>query len=212
MRLTYVLLTFLPLAIASCQPSAANNGKPSSAIETPISIPVPAFSFTERSGKTITNTDLQGKVWVASFVFTRCTGSCPQVTATVAKLNDEFKDAANLRFVTFTVDPERDKLDDLKKYAQIYRADAERWLFLTGTEKAMHEFINKGFMLTAIKNENPKPGDEFDHSDRLALVDKSGHIRGYFAGMPKANREGGQAEFDESQAKLREMIAKLLRE
>ena len=54
-----------------------------------ISIPVPDFTLTERSGKKVSRDDLKGKVWVASFVFTRCTGPCPQVTATMARLQKE---------------------------------------------------------------------------------------------------------------------------
>src|SRR5262245_7947558 len=97
--------------------------------------PVDDFSLTERGGRTVTNADLAGKVWVASFVFTRCTGGCPQVTGTVARLQDAFRDEPGVRLVTFTVDPERDDPDELKKYADLYGADPERWLFLTGQEE-----------------------------------------------------------------------------
>ena len=203
-----LLLTIL--ALASCQPPASQTVLPKN-VEPAIDMPVPAFSFTERSGKTVTNADLKGKVWIASFVFTRCTGSCPAVTASVAKLQEELKDNPSVRFVTFTVDPERDTLADLKKYAEHYRADPERWLFLTGPEKTVHEFATNGFKLLAQKNANPKPGDEFNHSSKLAVVDKSGHIRGYFDGMAP-DREGGQKELEESLAKLKVLVATLAKE
>jgi len=64
--------------------------------------PVGSFSLTERSGKTITDKDLRDKVWVASFVFTRCTGPCPAVTGTVSQLQSELAGEADVRFVTFT--------------------------------------------------------------------------------------------------------------
>jgi cytochrome oxidase Cu insertion factor (SCO1/SenC/PrrC family) len=79
-----------------------------------IRFPVPDFKFTERSGKPVAKADLAGKVWVASFVFTRCPGPCPAVTATVARLQKELSDDANIRFVTFTVDPERDNPAELR--------------------------------------------------------------------------------------------------
>src|ERR1700722_8203749 len=66
------------------------------------------FALTERDGSTVRKADLLGKVWVASFVFTRCTGPCPQVTATMARLQDAFRDEPDVRLVTFTVDPEND--------------------------------------------------------------------------------------------------------
>ncbi len=191
------------VAIASCQPQTG----PVASVAVPESFgAVPAFSFTERSGKTVTNDDLKGKVWVASFVFTRCTGSCPQVAATMAKLQDDYKVKPGVKFVTFTIDPERDKLEDLKTYAQKYGADPERWLFLTGPEAKMHEFATKGFKLLATKRAEPKPGDEFDHSSKIVVVDQGGGIRGYFDGMADTKFEGGQAIFDAAQKKLRDTI------
>ena len=83
----------------------AGTGRPSD-----LEIPAPAFQMTERSGKPVALDDLKGKVWVASFVFTRCSGPCPQVSATMARLQKELnlKETADLRLVTFTVDPDRD--------------------------------------------------------------------------------------------------------
>src|SRR5829696_4680762 len=86
--------------------------------------PVPDFSLTERSGRTVTRDDLRGKVWVASFVFTRCTSHCPQVTRTVARLQEELglDRRDKLRLGTCTVDPERDQPDDLRLYAEAHGA------------------------------------------------------------------------------------------
>jgi len=192
----------------SCQPSVVPPA--------PVAVPdtftaVPAFSFTERGGRTVTDKDLRGKVWVASFVFTRCTGSCPQVAATLAKLQADVKDAPDVMLVTFTIDPERDTLVDLKAYAERYRADPERWLFLTGPQAVVHTLASDGFKLHAMKSRSPKPGDEFDHASKVAVVDRRGVIRGYFEGMASP-REGGAEEYAASQAKLRETVAALVKE
>ncbi|CAN5165386.1 SCO family protein [soil metagenome] len=195
------LLLPMVLLIGACQPPA----KPV-ASATVLDFVVPAFSFTERSGTMVTNKELKGKVWVASFVFTRCTGPCPQVAATMARLQEELKDSPDVMLVTFTIDPDRDSLADLKKYADQYRADPKRWLFLTGPEKEVHEFATKGFKLLAKKSETPKPGEEFDHSSKLAVVDKSGIIRGYFDGMAV---NGDTKMLDESLAKLKTMVGEL---
>src|SRR5215470_9833230 len=84
---------------------------------------VPAFDLTERSGRTVSDQSLRGKVWVAAFVFTRCTGPCPQVTATMARLQKELNLARrdDLRLVTFTVDPERDQPKELQDYARHFQ-------------------------------------------------------------------------------------------
>jgi protein SCO1 len=146
--------------------------------------PVGSFSLTERSGKTVTDQDLRGKVWVASFVFTRCTGPCPAVTRTIAQLQSELTEP-DVRFVTFTVDPTRDDPNELKKYADTFRADPVRWLFLTGDEKTIHKMMVEQFKQAVEKKLGPdvKPGDEYGHSTRLLVVDKTGVIRATFDGV-----------------------------
>jgi cytochrome oxidase Cu insertion factor (SCO1/SenC/PrrC family) len=176
---------------------------------------VTPFALTERSGRPVSNDDLKGKVWVASFVFVRCSGPCPSVTATMARLQSEL-DLANtpdLRLVTFTVDPDRDTADELKKYADRYRADPDRWLFLTGKEDEIHRLAKTGFKLGVSRSKNPNPpaGQEFDHSTFLVVVDKAGRVRDFFDGYQGPNDIGGQ-RFNADFARLKETVAKLLKE
>jgi heme o synthase len=180
-----------------------------------ISILVPDFTLTERSGKAVSRDDLKGKVWVASFVFTRCNGPCPQVTATMARLQKELdlKNSPDLRLVTFTVDPDQDTRNELKEYAARYQADPERWLFLTGMPEAeLHKLLHDGFKVTAQRAAKPKPGDEFDHSARLAVVDRQGDIRGYFDGLRAGSGPDAEADFADNLTQLRAKVADLLRE
>src|SRR5262249_9328900 len=114
------------------------------------------FSLTERSGKTITDKDLRGSVWIASFVFTRCNGPCRAVSSTVARLQAEFKNEPGVKFVTFTVDPTHDDLTALRAYAKNRNADPERWLFLTGDEATVHKLIREQFKQAVERN--PEPG------------------------------------------------------
>jgi heme o synthase len=182
---------------------------------TDILFPVPDFTLTERSGKKVSRDDLKGKVWVASFVFTRCTGPCPQVTATMARLQKDvdLKNNADLRLVTFTVDPDQDTPNELKEYANHYQADPERWLFLTGMPEAeLHKLLHDGFKVTAQRAEKPKAGDEFDHSSRLAIVDKQGKIRGYFDGLRAGNGPDVEEAFGVNLAHLKSTVAALLQE
>jgi cytochrome oxidase Cu insertion factor (SCO1/SenC/PrrC family) len=146
--------------------------------------PVPDFALTERSGRTVTRADLLGKVWVAGFVFTRCNGTCPQVCATLARVQKETAGEPDVRLVAFTVDPRHDTPEVLRRHAERYQADPERWLFLTGDRDEIYGLIRTGFLLGVEETQGTarRPGNEVTHSSRLALVDRRGHVRGYFDG------------------------------
>jgi cytochrome oxidase Cu insertion factor (SCO1/SenC/PrrC family) len=162
------------------------------------------FHLTERSGRSVSLSDLHGKIWIASFVFTRCTGPCPQVTGTMARVQAEFGEKNDIQLVSFTVDPDRDSLADLREYADHFGADKDRWLFLTGPKEVIDPLCEKGFGL-GLQRED---GKELTHSTRLVLVDRYGHKRGYFDG--RTVDDSGQPIDD--LPRLKEAIAALLRE
>ena len=174
------LFPFVVLIASGCGVAGSRTPTPSTQPQQPdLDYPVGEFSLTERSGKTITDKDLRGQVWIGSFVFTRCTGPCPAVTNTMARLQADLKDelkAGKLKLVTFTVDPARDDLAALKDYANSRQADPNNWLFLTGEEKTIHKLLQEQFKQAAERKLGPdvKPGDEFGHSTKLILVDKQG--------------------------------------
>src|SRR5262249_55172554 len=80
------------------------------------------FSLTECHGQTVTKADLLGKPWVACFIFTRCAGPCPRVSEQMQILQNRLK-GIDVRLVSFSVDPDRDTPEDLRKYAKVYKAD-----------------------------------------------------------------------------------------
>jgi protein SCO1/2 len=124
----------------------------------------------------------------------------------MAKLQAELLPTrANVKLVTITVDPDRDTPDELKKYAANIRADADRWLFLTGPEETVRTLLKDGFKINATKNADPKPGDEFDHNTKLMVIDGRGQIRGLFDGM-KRTWDADGSMFAEDLAKLTALI------
>ncbi|QDU20139.1 SCO family protein [Urbifossiella limnaea] len=207
MRTTLVLLL---LVAAGCGPRGSSSARSSGTSD--LDFPVGAFSLTDRSGRTVTDKDLLGKVWVASFVFTRCLGPCPAVTGTVKELQADLRELPDVRFVTFTVDPSRDNPDELAKYAAKYAADPERWLFLTGPEATVHALMRDRFKLAVGRKEEAKEGDEYDHSTRLTVVDKKGVIRATFAGMRDDARPDAKEAFAENLTKLKETVRRLVAE
>ena len=160
----------------------------------PISGSVPDFEFTDSNGETITREDMEGKVWVADFIFTTCTMSCPIMTGNMNLIHKSFKDDNNVRIISISVYPEYDTPEVLKEYASRYNANTDRWHFLTGPEESVKNIIKTGF----------KIGDYEDiifHSEKFALVDVRGNIRGYYSGMET-----------EDMSKLKKDIKRLLRE
>jgi protein SCO1 len=86
----------------------------------------------ERSGKQVSLADLRGKIWIADFIYTHCTDTCPLQTADMAKLQDRWLKEPKVELVSFSVDPEHDTPQVLSRYAGRFKADPKRWLFLTG--------------------------------------------------------------------------------
>ena len=174
---------------------------------------VPQFSLTERSGHPINRDDLQGKVWVANFIYTKCTETCPTQSLQLARLQDDFADARDLRFVSITVDPKNDTREVLTEYAGRYGADRERWLFLTGDKREIY-CLATGLKLGVVDPSDPNPpacgapaaravgavlallqppfafathGSEglVMHSARLVLVDGAARVRAYHLATEK---------------------------
>jgi len=168
---------------------------------------VPPFSLTERSGRAVSRDDLEGKVWVANFIYTKCTETCPTQSLQVSRLQAEFAGAPDLRLVSITVDPETDTREVLIEYAGRSGADRERWLFLTGDKREIY-CLAKGLNLSVVDPSDPAPpacgapaagavgavlalmqppfafathGSEglVMHSARLVLVDRAGRVRAY---------------------------------
>jgi protein SCO1 len=141
---------------------------------------LPSFALTERSGRTVTREDLQGRTWVAAFIFTRCGGICPMMTQRMKELQAK---APGLTLVSFSVDPQHDTPEALRAYAARHGI-GEGWLLLTGDEARLHGLARDGFHLAAAavpEAERQAGGDgPFLHSSRLVLVDGRARIRGYY--------------------------------
>lgn len=143
--------------------------------------PVPEFSLTERNGKTVTLAELRGRVWIADFIYTSCTDTCPLQTAEMAKLQEQWGEQRDLKLVSFSVDPERDTPQTLTRYAERFKADADRWLFLTGDKEQISRLIQEGFRLSATPAlKNTAGEDVILHSPRFVLVDRAAQIRAYY--------------------------------
>ena len=146
----------------------------------PVLATVPDFTLTEASGRTVTRQDLAGKPWVADLVFTSCGGICPLMTAAMSQLVQGTAGLPDVRFVSVSVDPERDTPQILTEYADRHHADRSRWLFLTGEPEAIRSLAVGGLKLPIADGDPSKGEDEILHSQRFVLVDAQSRIRGTY--------------------------------
>jgi protein SCO1 len=152
----------------------------STADDLPVLATVPDFALVEASGRTVTRADLAGKPWVADLVFTTCGGICPLMSASMSRLVESTTALTDVRFVSISVDPERDTPEALTAYAARYHADRARWLFLTGEETAIRELAVQGLKLPVADGDPAQGEDEILHSQRFVLIDGESRVRGTY--------------------------------
>ena len=166
---------------------------------------VPAFSFTNQDGKTITQANTDDKVYVAEYFFTTCKGICPKMNANMRRVFDAYKDEKGFMIISHTCMPEVDSIPLLKAYEQkmlngklVQRQDGSytidptastaisntNWNFVTGDKTQLYKMARQGYMI-----DNGKPDsaqqiqDQFIHTQFFALVDKYRRVRGIYDGL-----------------------------
>lgn len=181
---------------------------------------VPAFSFTDQNGKTITNQDYLGKVYLVEFFFTTCPTICPRMNANMVQIQNHFSEYQDdFGVASFTIMPEIDTPEVLKSYAEKYGITNPNWHLMTGDRNLIHKLANEGFYLYTAVGEDV---ESIEHSGNFALIDKQGYIRSrelsvnnpliYYNGIV-SEKEGVDDEgIPEQISILKEDIAKLLKE
>jgi protein SCO1/2 len=152
----------------------------------PIYGQVQDFALTNQNGTRTTLEMLRGKVWLADIIFTRCTGPCPKLSSLLADLNVQLAAYPDLKLVSLTADPGFDTVEVLKTYAKDFKADSDRWFFLTGTKADLYKTAIDNLKLVVIEKEareRTSPEDLFVHSTLIALIDQQGRLRGYYEAL-----------------------------
>ncbi len=144
------------------------------------------FKLTNQFGKEVGLDDLPGKIITADFFFTSCPSICPTLTRNMKRLQDAFvKTDTIVRFVSFTVDPERDSAQKLKAYGDKYRINHDTWWMLTGPKKEIYDIALHEFKANIAQEEGVDTG--FIHTDKLFLIDKDRVVRGWYSGLDSVN-------------------------
>jgi protein SCO1/2 len=147
---------------------------------------VPPFHLLDQQGNPFTASDMEGKVWVADFIFTRCRGTCPILTRRMQELAASLEEGDDWSLLSITVDPAFDTPPVLAAYAEEHASPGRRWVLLTGEREQVRELITKGFFLAAEEGAG-SDAEPILHSTRFVLVDRKGGIRGYYEAMDEAD-------------------------
>lgn len=160
------------------------------------------FAFTNQDGKTITEKDVDGKIYVVEYFFSTCEGICPKMNENMTTVYKTYRGQPDIAILSHTVDPETDTVEQLKSYSLRFEADANQWHFLTGEKSKLYEMAINSYLVTAVEDTTKKEVlPDFIHSEKFVLVDKEKHIRGIYDGTN-----------DEEVKKLIEDIAELRKE
>ena len=151
------------------------------------------ISLTNQLGEQISLDDLKNKIIIADFFFTRCPSICPALTKNMKGLQDALKmkdprrkiDSAFVQFLSFSVDPERDSVEVLKKYADSYGINHDSWWLLTGPKKQIYDFALNELKLGL--QDGGTVDSNFIHTGKFVLLDRERIVRGYYDGLDTAS-------------------------
>lgn len=151
-------------------------------------------SLVNQLGDTVNLYDIKNRVIVADFFFTHCPYICPQMTRNMAKLQQSFShytegrkviDSSIVRFLSFSIDPERDSVAALRKYADKFGVNHDNWWMLTGNKKTIYDFALNELKLGLVDGEGVD--SSFIHTQKFVLLDKNYQVRGYYNGLDTAS-------------------------
>jgi protein SCO1 len=173
---------------------------------------VPAFSFVNQDGKSITQTDTDDKVYVAEYFFTTCRGICPKMNANMRRVFDAYKDRPDFMIISHTCQPEVDSITLLKAYEQkmikgkLIKADDgsynvsntelipnavnTNWHFVTGNKDSLYKMARVGYIIDNQKPDSTQNiANQFIHTQFFALVDRYRRVRGIYDGLKEEEIE-----------------------
>lgn len=145
---------------------------------------VPDFSLTNYDGKNVKLADLEGKVWLADFVYTTCPSSCPMISSNFEGLQKDVLAIPGTHMVSFSVDPTHDTPEVLSSYAKRFQA-MPGWYFLTGDLDQVSKIARDGFLVGFASLPD---GKQITHSEKIALVDKKGNVRHFYDGVSSGDK------------------------
>lgn len=145
---------------------------------------VGVFSFRDQNNKEITQDEVKNKVYVVEYFFTTCGTICPKMNDQMRRVQAAYRQNPGFKILSFTVNPEVDTVEQMKRYADAHEADPKIWHFLTGEKKELYALARKSFfVLKPAEAQNlGDAGSDFIHTNNFVLIDRNQQIRGYYDG------------------------------
>ena len=147
------------------------------------------FDLTDQHGNPFSYKALQGKVWLANFMFTSCAAECPMLTQQLNLVRQKLGPRQDVAYISFSVDPERDTSERLKAFSVAYGADPN-WSLLTGDLEEMTDVVHSQFLqpLTREMKGDDSEEEAIYHSNLILVIDGEGSVRYYCDGLdPRAS-------------------------
>jgi len=158
-------------------------------VKLPVMSYVQDFSFTDQNGQTVTQQNIDGKVYVTEYFFTTCKGICPKMNFNMKGVYDQFKNDKDFAIISHTSMPETDSVPLLKAYEEkMIGKDphyAAKWYFVTGSKDSLYKMARQSYLLDNDKNNSENIEEAFIHTQFFALVDKQKRVRGIYDGLKK---------------------------
>jgi len=147
---------------------------------------IPDFKLVNQLGDTITQKSFKNKIYVTDFFFTTCPGICLNMTSNMLKLQEEFKNDNEIKFLSHSVTPSIDSISVLKDYAELHGIIENKWHLVTGDKNEIYELGRNQYF---VENDLgiPKNINDFLHTENFLLIDKNKHIRGIYNGLNRAS-------------------------
>jgi len=138
------------------------------------------FKLINQNGKTITQDDYKGKIYVTDFFFTRCKSICPIMTNNMVKIQEAYKNNDDIMFLSLSVTPDIDSIPILREYANNKGVIDTKWNVTTGDKIHIYELARKSYF--AVVDQGDGGLQDFIHTPNFVLVDKKKQIRGIYDG------------------------------
>lgn len=144
------------------------------------------FAFINQDGKTVTEKEVEGKVFVAEYFFTTCKGICPKMNNNMKRVYEELKGENDFLILTHTCDPDTDSVATLKSYADSFGVDTKKWMFLTGRKDSLYTMARVSYTIDDPANNLKSIDDDFLHTQFWALVDRNGDVKKIYDGLKQS--------------------------